>query len=171
LLRNLDLTVSIERIECSRRHQTIARIYSFKGDGITVPHIHHNAPSNSLTIIHTHLLLRHQILPLPQPFHHKLLPCRPPIQIPNIIRRCLKVACRIITLTQEHRVALPVFQRLVEWDRWTHEFLLDAAEALEARLQFEVVVRVRFGNGGHDSYVVAFGADVVGGGDDGDVDV
>lgn len=45
------------------------------------------------------------------------------------------------------------------------------AEAIEAGLQFEVVVGGCFGDGGYDGDIVALGADVVCGGDDGDVDV
>lgn len=52
-----------------------------------------------------------------------------------------------------------------------HELLLDLAEALEAGLELEVVVRRGLGHGGDDGDPVALGADVVGGGHAGDVDV
>ncbi len=52
-----------------------------------------------------------------------------------------------------------------------HELLLDPAEALDARCELEVVVRRGLGDGGDDGDPVALGADVVGGGDAGDVNV
>lgn len=52
-----------------------------------------------------------------------------------------------------------------------HELLLDPAEALDARRQLEVVVCRGFGNGGNDGDPIPLGADVVSGGDAGDVDV
>lgn len=52
-----------------------------------------------------------------------------------------------------------------------HELLLDLAEALDAGGQFKVVVGRGLGDGRDDGNPVALGADVMGGGNAGDVDV
>ena len=52
-----------------------------------------------------------------------------------------------------------------------HELLLDAAQALDTGGQLEVVVGRGLGDGGDDGDPVPLGADVVCGGDAGDVDV
>lgn len=52
-----------------------------------------------------------------------------------------------------------------------HKLLLDLAEALEAGLELEVVVRGGLGHGGDDGDPVALGAHVVGRRDASDVDV
>ena len=81
------------------------------------------------------------------------------------------MARRIITSANIHSISIPTLQRLINWDWRANEAFFDFAEALQARLEFEVVVGFGFGDGGDDGDVVAFGADVVSGGDDGDVDV
>jgi len=100
-----------------------------------------------------------------------LLALDPPIQIPHIIRRRLKMARRIITPTNIHSIPIPTLQRLVNRDWRANEALFDFAETLQTGLKLEVVVGFGFGDGGDDGNIVAFGADVVRGGDDGDVDV
>lgn len=77
----------------------------------------------------------------------------------------------IITPADVDAVLVTAVEGLVERDRWTHELLLDPAEALEARLQLQVVVGRRLGDGGDNGNVIALGADVVRRGDDGDVNV
>ena len=52
-----------------------------------------------------------------------------------------------------------------------HELLLDSAEAVETRLELEVVVSLSLGDGGDDGDPVALGADVVGRGNASDVDI
>lgn len=81
------------------------------------------------------------------------------------------MASSIIALRDEDIVILSTLERLVEWDWWTHELLLNAAEALETGCKLEVVVGAGLGHGGHDGDVVALWTDVVGRGDHGDVNV
>jgi hypothetical protein len=52
-----------------------------------------------------------------------------------------------------------------------HELLLNLAEAFKTRLELEVVVGRRLGHGGDNGDPVTLGADVVGRGDAGNVDV
>lgn len=77
----------------------------------------------------------------------------------------------IVASGQEDIVIDATLERLVKRNGLTEELLLDPAKSIKTGLELEVVVAVRFGNGGHDGDVVALGADVVCGGDDGDVDV
>jgi len=63
------------------------------------------------------------------------MPLSPKINILHIIRGRLKVAGRVVALADEDVVGLARLQRFVKRDRWPHEFLLDAAEAVEARLE------------------------------------
>jgi isopentenyl diphosphate isomerase/L-lactate dehydrogenase-like FMN-dependent dehydrogenase len=72
------------------------------------------------------------------------------------------VARSIVTLGKEDVVVVAALKRLVERDGLTHELLLNLAEAVETRLQLEVVVGVGLGNGRDNGDVVALGADVVG---------
>ena len=52
-----------------------------------------------------------------------------------------------------------------------HELLLDPAEALKSWFKFKVVVGGRLGDGGDDGDVEAFGAYVMGAGNDSNVDI
>jgi hypothetical protein len=52
-----------------------------------------------------------------------------------------------------------------------HELLLNLSEAIDTRLELEVVVGSGLGNSGNDGDPVAFGADVVCGRDGGNVDI
>lgn len=52
-----------------------------------------------------------------------------------------------------------------------HELLLNTSKTLETGCEFKVVVCCGFGNGGDDCDVVTLGADIVGAGNDGDVDI
>lgn len=117
------------------------------------------------------LLLIHQIRITPQTLNHQLMTLRPPINIPNIIRRSLKVAGRIIRLRDKDVVVQSTLKWLVQWNRWAHELLLDLSETLETRGELEVVICRGLGHGGDDGDVVAWWADVVGGGNHRNVDV
>jgi hypothetical protein len=81
------------------------------------------------------------------------------------------VTCGVVALRHENVVIFATLDGLVEWDGLTHELLLNLAETIKTGLKLKVVVAVALGNGGHDGDVVAFGADVVGRGDDGNVNV
>ena len=81
------------------------------------------------------------------------------------------MASGIIALGDEDIVIHAAFQGFIQRYRRTHEFLFDLAEAFEAGLQLEVVITRAFSDRGHDGDVVAFGADVVCGGDESDVDI
>lgn len=52
-----------------------------------------------------------------------------------------------------------------------HELLLDLAKALQARLKLKMVIGRCLSNGGDNGDPVALGADIVRGGDAGNVDV
>ena len=78
---------------------------------------------------------------------------------------------RIITLGNKDVIVDTALQWLIEWNGRTEEFLLDLPEAVKAWLELEVMVAGAFGDGGDDGDVEALGADVMGGGDDSDVDV
>ena len=52
-----------------------------------------------------------------------------------------------------------------------HELFLDSSETLETGGEFEVVVCCGFGDGGDDGNIVALRADVVGTGNDSDIDI
>ena len=77
----------------------------------------------------------------------------------------------IVGSADEDVVVLAVGKRLVDGDRWTHELLFYSAETLKPGLKLKVVVGVGLGDGADDGDVVALGADVVGRGNDSDVDV
>ncbi len=117
------------------------------------------------------LSLPHQTLPLSQSFNYELLPFCPLINIPHIVRHRLKMTRGIITLTNKYPIAVPALQRFVQWYRWAHEFLFYLAETVQPRLELEMVVGGAFGDGRDDGNVVRFWADIVGGGDDGDINV
>jgi len=108
---------------------------------------------------------------LPQTLDLQLLTHGPPVNISHIIRRGLEMARGIIALGDEDAVLGAIAGGLVQGDGRAHELLLDTAEAVEARLQLEVVVGGGLGDGADDGDVVAAGTDVVGGADHGDVDV
>jgi len=110
------------------------------------------------------LFLAHQICPLSQSLNHQLTSLCSSIDIPNIIRSCLKMARRIITLRDEDIIIDSTLQWFIEWDRRTHEFLFDPAETFEAGCEFQMMVGGSFGDGGDDGDVVAFRTDGVGGG-------
>ena len=109
------------------------------------------------------------------------------VDVPDVVGGGLKVAAGVVALGDEDVVLGTILKRLVDGNRGTleivsvylsistqvtyHELLLDPAEALDARRQLEVVVRRGLGDGGDDGDPVPLGADVVGGGDAGDVDV
>lgn len=63
------------------------------------------------------------------------------------------------------------YDKRVYTRRAYHELFLDLAEAVEARLELEVVVGSGLGDGGDNGDVVALGADVVRRRDAGDVDI
>ena len=86
-----------------------------------------------------------------------------------VIRRGLEMARRIIALGDVDAVIDTRLQGLVQRNRRTHEGLLDAAETVEAVLELEMGVGVAFSDGGDDGDVVTLGADVVSGGDHGNV--
>ena len=73
----------------------------------------------------------------------------------------LEVAGGVVALGDEDVVVLAALERLVKRDGRAHELLLNLAEAVETRLDLEVVVRVGLGDGADDGDVVALGADVV----------
>lgn len=52
-----------------------------------------------------------------------------------------------------------------------HELLFNTSETLETSCEFKVVVCCGFGNSGDDGNVIALGADIVGTGNDCDVDI
>ena len=79
----------------------------------------------------------------------------------KLTRSGLEVRCRVITLRNEDVGLLAIVDGLVERDGGTHELLLDLAQSLEARLKLKVVVGIILGDGGHDSDVVALGADIM----------
>lgn len=81
------------------------------------------------------------------------------------------MAGSVVALGEEDVVLLAAVERLVQRDRGAHELLLDLAEAVEARLDLQVVVGVGLGDGADDGDVVALGADVVRPRYHGDVDV
>lgn len=83
----------------------------------------------------------------------------------------LEVGRRVVALRDEDVVLLAALDRLIQGNRSTHELLLNLTQALEPRLQLQVVVGIRLGNGGDDGNVVALGADVVSRRHHGDVDI
>jgi hypothetical protein len=81
------------------------------------------------------------------------------------------MARSVIALGNEDVVVDTALERLMQRDWRSHEHLLDLAEALEPGLQFEMVVGARLGDGRDDGNIVAFGANVVSGRDDRDIDI
>ena len=77
----------------------------------------------------------------------------------------------VIAFGNEDVVVLTALQRLVQGNGRTHESFLNSAKSFKARLQFKVVVAGSFGNGGNNGDIVAFGAYVVCGGDNRNIDI
>ena len=77
----------------------------------------------------------------------------------------------VVTLRYEDLILVPALQWFVEGDCRTHEALFNFAEALEAGLQLEMVVCRALSYGRYDGDVIPLGTHIVGGRDDGDVDV
>jgi hypothetical protein len=73
----------------------------------------------------------------------------------------LKVACGIIAIGDEYFIADATIKRLVQWDRRTHELLLNFAEPLKTRLKFKMVVAVTFGDCTNNGNVVPFWANIM----------
>ena len=95
----------------------------------------------------------------------------PTVDILDIICSSFKMAGSVIALRDENAVVDAALQWLIERDGWTHELLFDSSKTFKARRKLEVVVCIGLGDGGDDGDVVTLGADAVGAGDDGDVDV
>ena len=126
-------------------------------------------------------LLLSKLLVLPESLNLQLLAGRPTVHVSHVVWEMmlvmgqvrerygrltgcgLEVGCGIVALGDENVVLLAALQRLVDRDRGTHELLLDLAQALKARLEFNVVIGILLGNGRDDGNVVALGADVVSG--------
>jgi hypothetical protein len=66
---------------------------------------------------------------------------------------------------------LTAFQWLIKRDRWAHEALQNLSKAVQAWLQFKVVVGRALCDGGYDGNIISLGADSVGGGDNRKVDI
>lgn len=81
------------------------------------------------------------------------------------------MACGIVALREEDVVVVTILERLVQRDGLAHELLLNLAETVKTGLELEVVVGIGLGNGRDDGDVVALGANVVGGRNNGNVDV
>ena len=81
------------------------------------------------------------------------------------------MACGVVALRHEDVIVGAALEGLVQRDGLTHELLLNLAKTVKTRLELEVVVGVGLGDGRDDGNVVALGADVVGGRDNGDVNV
>ena len=81
------------------------------------------------------------------------------------------MASGVVALRYEDVVIGTALNWLVEWDSRAHELLLNLSETVETGLELKVVVGVGLGDGRDDGNVVALGADVVGGRDNGDVNV
>jgi hypothetical protein len=81
------------------------------------------------------------------------------------------VACGVVALRHEDVVVGAALEGLVQRDGLTHELFLNLAKTVKTRLEFKVMVGVSLGDGRDDGNVVALGADVVGGRDNGDVNV
>lgn len=116
------------------------------------------------------LLLRN-LDTLPQALNLELLTRAPAVDVLDVIGRCLKVAGGVVALGDEDLVLGAIVEGLVQGDRGSHKLLLDLAEALQTGLELQVVVRGRLGNGRDNGDPVALGADVVCGGNAGNVDV
>lgn len=93
------------------------------------------------------------------------------VEISDVSCHALKVRAGIVGSADEDLVLCTIGNWLVDWCWVAQELLFNWAEALEASLDFEVVVGIGFGNGADDGDVVALRADVVGGGDHSDVNV
>ena len=81
------------------------------------------------------------------------------------------MACGVVALRHEDVIVGAALEGLVQRDGLTHELLLNLAKTVKTRLELKVVVGVGLGDGRDDGNVVALGADVVGGRDNGDVNV
>jgi hypothetical protein len=81
------------------------------------------------------------------------------------------VASSIVALREEDVVVLAALEGLVERGGLANELLFNLAKTVKTRLKLEVVVGVGLGNCRNDGDVVALGANVVGGGNDSNVDV
>jgi hypothetical protein len=81
------------------------------------------------------------------------------------------VTCGVVALRHEDVVVDTATSRLVQRDGRAYKLLLDLAETVETRLELQVVVAVALSDGGDNGDVVALGANVVCGRNDGNVDV
>lgn len=81
------------------------------------------------------------------------------------------MACGVVALREENVVVAAALQRLIQRNRLAHELLFNLAEAVKTGLELEVMVGVGLGNRRDNGDVVALGADVVSGRDNGDVDI
>lgn len=77
----------------------------------------------------------------------------------------------VIAFRNEDVVVLAALQWLVQGNGRTHESLLNSAESIETRLKFKVMIAESFCNGGNNSNIVAFGANIVCRRDNRDIDV
>jgi hypothetical protein len=66
---------------------------------------------------------------------------------------------------------LAAFQWLVKRDRWPHEALQNLSEAVQAGLQFKMVVGGALCDGGYDGNIISLGANSVRGGDNCKIDI
>ena len=83
----------------------------------------------------------------------------------------LKMTGGIVALGDEDVIVHTALEWLVERNGRAHESLIDVSEALEAWLKFQMLIDLRFGDGGDDGDIITLGADVMRGGDDGNIDI
>lgn len=108
---------------------------------------------------------------LPQTLHLELLARAPAVNVLDIISCGLKVTGGIVTPGHKDLVLGAVIRRLVQGNRGSQELLLDLTEALQTRLQLEVVVGRGLCNRRDDGDPVALGADIVCGGNASNVNI
>lgn len=101
--------------------------------------------------------------------HQSVNPGVPSAAQRALTSRGLEVARSIIALADVNAVLATALKRLVQRYRRAKELLLDLTQAVKPRLQLQMVVAIALGNGGDDSDVVPFRANVVSGRDDSDV--
>lgn len=108
---------------------------------------------------------------LPKTLHLKLLTRTPAVNVLDIISCGLKVTGGIVTPGHKDLVLGAVIRRLVQGNRGSQELLLDRAEALQTRLQLQVVVGRGLCDRRDDGNPVALGADIVCRGNAGNVNI
>ena len=112
-----------------------------------------------------------ELLAVFQTLNDKLLALCSSIDVSDIIRHRFEMRAGVVGFADEHIVVLAGLQRFINGNWRSHELLFYTSQTIEARLELQVVIGTAFGDRADDGDIIALGTHVVGGADDGDVNI